>query len=74
MREKTQMMTKMNDRLLKLYVDAKCLFLRQEGQDLIEYALLVAMISLGAVAAMSTLSKDINNVFTTIGTTLTTNT
>jgi Flp pilus assembly pilin Flp len=46
--------------------------MRVTGQDLIEYALLVAMISLGAVAAMTTLSKDINNAFTSIGTTLNT--
>ena len=68
------MKSKLNDKMVELYVNAKCLLMREEGQDLIEYALLVAMISLGAVTAMTTLAGDIKTVFTTIGTTLTTNT
>jgi pilus assembly protein Flp/PilA len=43
---------------------------REEGQDLIEYALLVALISLGAVAGMGRLAGDINNAFNTVGNTL----
>lgn len=64
------MKAKLNDKLIALYVNAKCLLMRDEGQDLIEYALLVAIISLGAVTAMQTLGTDINNVFKSIGTTL----
>lgn len=68
------MKAKLNDKLLAMYVNVKCFMIRDEGQDLIEYALLVAMISLGAVTAMTTLAGDIKTVFTTIGTTLTSNT
>jgi pilus assembly protein Flp/PilA len=42
------------------------------GQDLIEYALLVALVAFAATAGMSALAKDINTAFTHIGTTLTT--
>ena len=44
----------------------------EQGQDLIEYALVVALIAFGATAAMTTLSTDINAAFTGIGTKLTT--
>jgi pilus assembly protein Flp/PilA len=43
----------------------------QDGQDLIEYALVVALIAFAATASMSTLAGDINTAFTSIGTTLT---
>ena len=46
--------------------------LREEGQDLIEYALIVALIAFGAVAGMQTVAADINTAFQNIGTTLTT--
>jgi pilus assembly protein Flp/PilA len=42
------------------------------GQDLIEYALIAALIALGATAAMSTLAGDISTAFTNVGTRLTT--
>ncbi|MBB5059959.1 pilus assembly protein Flp/PilA [Granulicella aggregans] len=49
-------------------------FLRDEaGQDLIEYALVAALVGLGAVASMKTLSTKIGTAFTTIGTSLTSN-
>lgn len=49
-------------------------FMKDEsGQDLIEYALVAALVGLGAVAAMKTLSTNISSAFTSIGSTLTTN-
>lgn len=39
----------------------------ESGQDLIEYALLCALIALGATAGMSTVADYINNAFSTIG-------
>jgi pilus assembly protein Flp/PilA len=45
----------------------------ESGQDLIEYALVAALVGLGAVASMKTLGTAITNAFTSIGTTLTTN-
>jgi pilus assembly protein Flp/PilA len=47
-------------------------FIRDEsGQDLIEYALVAAIIALGATAAMTTLAGSITSAFTKIGTSLT---
>lgn len=43
----------------------------ESGQDLIEYALVAALIAFGAVAAMSTLSGKINSAFSIIGSKLT---
>lgn len=39
----------------------------ESGQDLIEYALVTALIAFGAVAGMSTVADYINNAFSTIG-------
>ena len=46
----------------------------ESGQDLIEYALVAALVGLGAVASIKTLGTKIAGAFTSIGTTLTTNT
>ncbi len=61
----------MKDSLLKLSVKIQSLVMREEGQDLIEYALVVALIAFAATAGMNTLASDINTAFTTIGATLT---
>lgn len=42
----------------------------ESGQDLIEYALIAALIALGAIAAMSSLGTTISTEFSTIGSTL----
>lgn len=52
----------MLDKLLMLSVKLKTL-LGERGQDLIEYSLVVALISFGAVAGMSTVADDVNSVF-----------
>jgi pilus assembly protein Flp/PilA len=46
--------------------------LQEQGQDLIEYALVVALIAFAATAGMSSLATSINAAFTNIGNTLTT--
>lgn len=47
-------------------------FVRDEsGQDLIEYALVAALIALGSVAAMSGYSTKIRSAFNTVGNDLT---
>jgi len=61
----------MKDRLLKLSVKMQTLLANEEGQDLIEYALVVALIAFAATVGMSSLAKDINKAFTDIGTVLT---
>ena len=60
----------MKETLLKLSVKLQTLMLREEGQDLIEYALVVAMIAFAATGAMKTLATDINGAFGQIGTKL----
>jgi pilus assembly protein Flp/PilA len=63
---------------LKLWINRRhilsSLISDESGQDLIEYALVAAIIALGATAAMTTVATDIKAIFTKIGTTLTTNT
>jgi pilus assembly protein Flp/PilA len=49
----------------------KRLWIEEEGQDLTEYALLLALIALGAITAMKTLAGTVNNVFTNAATNLT---
>ena len=45
----------------------------ESGQDLIEYALVAALIGLGAVATLKALATNITGSLGYIGTTLTTN-
>lgn len=42
----------------------------ESGQDLIEYALVCALIALGAIAGMGTVADTINNAFSKIGSSL----
>jgi pilus assembly protein Flp/PilA len=60
----------MKDRLLKLSVKMQTLLANEEGQDLIEYALVVALIAFAATVGMKALATDINLAFTNIGTVL----
>ncbi len=57
----------MKDRLLKLSVKMQTLLMNDEGQDLIEYALVVSLIAFAAVATMRGLAIDINTAYTNIG-------
>ena len=64
----------MKNTMLKLYIKMQNLkdqLSSEEGQDLVEYALIVALISLAAVAGMNTLAGDIKTAFTTVGGNLT---
>jgi len=51
---------------LKLYERLK----EENGQDLIEYALVVALIAFAATAGLNTLATGINTAFANISTTL----
>lgn len=66
----------MQDNFLKLCVkitSLKSAFVEDEsGQDLIEYALVVALIALAATAGMSTVATAISTAFVKIGTKLST--
>jgi len=66
----------MRDNILKLYVKMRNLkdaFIGdQSGQDLVEYALVLALIALAATVSMKTLATNIGTAFTSVGTKLTT--
>jgi len=60
----------MNDTLLKLFVKLQTLKSNEEGQDLVEYALLVALIALVCVTGVSKVATAVNTVFTNISSSL----
>jgi pilus assembly protein Flp/PilA len=61
----------MKDTILKLVIKMQSFMREDEGQDLIEYALIVALIALAATAGMGSLATAINTAFVTVGTKLT---
>ena len=63
----------MNALSTNLYLFVRNLLEREEGQDLVEYALVVALIAFGAITGMGYLATGINNAFSGIATTLTAN-
>ena len=56
----------MQDKLLKLYVALQCRLKEESGQDLIEYALVVALIAFAATSGMGTVATGINDSFSKI--------
>jgi pilus assembly protein Flp/PilA len=65
----------MQDLGLKLYVKMQALrsaLKDEDGQDMVEYAIVLGLIALGATATMKTLATAISGGFTAIGTKVTT--
>ena len=60
----------MNTMFLKLYVKIQDLASREDGQDLVEYALLISLVALAAIAGVNNVAKAIGTVFTNISTSL----
>jgi pilus assembly protein Flp/PilA len=60
----------MNNLFLTLYVKLQALVAREEGQDLVEYALLVALIALAAITGVSKVATAVNLVFSNISSSL----
>jgi pilus assembly protein Flp/PilA len=52
--------------MLGLFQFVRSFMLREEGQDLVEYALVVALVAFGAIAGMQSLATGINSAFNTI--------
>ena len=50
----------------------KLLWQEQTGQDLTEYALLLALLALGAITSIGTLANMINNIFANAAANITT--
>ena len=61
----------MKIKMISMYFRIQDLLSREEGQDLIEYALVVALIAFAATAGMKSLANNINNAFGNIGNSLT---
>jgi pilus assembly protein Flp/PilA len=60
----------LNSVLLKLYIWFQNLADQEDGQDLVEYALVVALIAFGATVGMRALAGGLNKAFQGISTTL----
>jgi len=52
--------------IFKLHLKLNDLLAREDGQDLVEYALVVAVVAFGAVTAMKGLGTEIKTAFNTI--------
>jgi len=53
--------------LTEQYVRIQTFLADERGQDLIEYALVVALIAFAAIAGMNTVATNINTAFSKIG-------
>ena len=62
-------MQKINDFLTRVLVKFQEMK-EEDGQTLVEYGLIVALLSIAAIVILSTLGKDIVNVFTKVSTEL----
>ena len=71
--ESTEEEDTMNTMLLKMYIKLQNLMSREEGQDLVEYAMLIALIAFGATAGMSKLATGISTALSNISVQLSTN-
>ena len=56
----------MKNMLLKLYAMSQALRNNEEGQDMVEYALVVALIALAATTAISGVGTAIVGLFTNV--------
>lgn len=56
----------MSEVFLKLFVRLQCLAIHEEGQDLVEYALLVCLIALAAISGVNKVSSAVTKVFSDI--------
>jgi pilus assembly protein Flp/PilA len=63
----------MNTTFLLLSVKLQSLLREEDGQDLIEYVLVAALIALGATAGMNALATAINNAFLNVSSSLASN-
>jgi Flp pilus assembly pilin Flp len=60
----------MNNLFLSLYIKLQILVDREDGQDMVEYALATALIAFSAVASTKALAHGIGVAFTNLSATL----
>ena len=64
----------MNELIKSMCLYVRSIAVREEGQDLVEYSLVVAMIAFGAITGMGFLATGINTEFSNVAQLLTTST
>jgi len=57
----------MNNLFLNLFIKFQILIDREDGQDMVEYALVVGLIALAAVAGVKGMAAGVNTAFTNLG-------
>jgi Flp pilus assembly pilin Flp len=57
----------MRTRFTALYLKFRDLIAQEQGQDLLEYCFVVAIIALAVAAGMQSVAADVNQVFVNIG-------
>jgi len=60
----------MNTLLLKLYIKFQDLASHEEGQDMVEYALVTALLGFGWVVGIKSVASALNTAFQGVSTTL----
>ena len=60
----------MSNPIVWIFVKFQSLIVAEEGQDLVEYALLVCLIALAAISGVSHVATAVGKVFTNISTSL----
>ncbi len=60
----------MNNLFLRLYVNFQNLAKNERGQDLVEYALLIALISLAVITGVKGVATAVNTVFSNVSNSL----
>ena len=63
-------MAQINDFIIRAMVDAQTLGDREGGQGLVEYALIIMLVSIALIGALGILKGGIGNVFNSIAGTL----
>jgi pilus assembly protein Flp/PilA len=60
----------MNNLFLSLYVKLQTLMATEDGQDLVEYALLVSLVALAAIVGVQNVATAVTKVFNNISSSL----
>jgi Flp pilus assembly pilin Flp len=60
----------MNNLFLKLYIKLQNLAKSEQGQELVEYALLCSLIALAAISGVQSVATAVNNVFSNLSNSL----
>ena len=60
----------MNDLFLRIYIKVQDLASREDGQDMVEYALMVALLSFGWIAGVKAVATALNGAFNNVSSNL----